>query len=216
MKPIAGMAVDPVTGDWLVASDGGIFSYNAPFLGSTGNIQLNQPVVGMAASGDGVGYWLVAADSSMSHLLATPFYGSAGHIRLATRRRASRRTERRGARVSGHHPPRAEDGPADQPGEDDADGDGGRFGNSSTPRAAPERQRQRRVRDGRWRDRRRRVAGSRSAGCGPCEKIGVRMTSSTIIMITATVRCPRSDAEPEADDEPDDRLELDPQARPRS
>ena len=35
-------------GYWLVASDGGIFSYNAPFLGSTGAIKLNQPVVGMA------------------------------------------------------------------------------------------------------------------------------------------------------------------------
>ena len=36
-KPIVGMAVDPATGGyWLVASDGGIFSFNAPFHGSTG------------------------------------------------------------------------------------------------------------------------------------------------------------------------------------
>jgi hypothetical protein len=36
----------------LVASDGGIFNYGgAGFHGSTGSIQLNQPVVGMAARG---------------------------------------------------------------------------------------------------------------------------------------------------------------------
>ncbi|MHB1913032.1 MAG: hypothetical protein ACYCTI_13395 [Acidimicrobiales bacterium] len=36
-------------GYWLVASDGGIFSYgDAPFPGSTGAIRLAQPIVGMA------------------------------------------------------------------------------------------------------------------------------------------------------------------------
>ena len=43
------------------------------------------------------------------------------------------------------------------------------------------------------------------------ERIGVRMSSSTIIRITATVLCPSSDAEPQADDQADDRLELEPQ-----
>ena len=38
-------------GYWLVASDGGIFSYgDAQFYGSTGSITLNKPVVGMAAT----------------------------------------------------------------------------------------------------------------------------------------------------------------------
>jgi hypothetical protein len=47
-KPIVGMAADPATGGyWLVASDGGIFSFNAPFEGSTGAISLNKPIVGM-------------------------------------------------------------------------------------------------------------------------------------------------------------------------
>ena len=36
----------------LVASDGGIFAFNAPFFGSTGSIRLNQPIVGMSAPGD--------------------------------------------------------------------------------------------------------------------------------------------------------------------
>jgi hypothetical protein len=36
-------------GYWLVADDGGIFAFgDADFLGSTGNIKLNRPVVGMA------------------------------------------------------------------------------------------------------------------------------------------------------------------------
>jgi hypothetical protein len=49
-KPVVGMTVDPATGGyWLVASDGGIFSFNAPFEGSTGSLILNKPVVGMDA-----------------------------------------------------------------------------------------------------------------------------------------------------------------------
>jgi hypothetical protein len=34
----------------FVASDGGIFSYNAPFFGSMGGKPLNKPVVAMAGS----------------------------------------------------------------------------------------------------------------------------------------------------------------------
>ena len=47
----------------MVATDGGIFSYGrARFLGSTGAIRLNQPIVGMAATPTGDGYWMVATD----------------------------------------------------------------------------------------------------------------------------------------------------------
>ena len=53
-------------GYWLVASDGGIFSFgDAAFHGSTGGMHLNQPVVGMAADPDGRGYWLVASDGGI-------------------------------------------------------------------------------------------------------------------------------------------------------
>ena len=39
-------------GYWLVAADGGIFPFgDAAGLGSTGNITLNQPMVGMAGIG---------------------------------------------------------------------------------------------------------------------------------------------------------------------
>jgi hypothetical protein len=38
-------------GYWLVASDGGIFAYgDAGFYGSTGGMNLNRPVVGMAST----------------------------------------------------------------------------------------------------------------------------------------------------------------------
>ena len=38
-------------GYWLVASDGGIFSYgDATFYGSTGAMHLNAPIVAMAAT----------------------------------------------------------------------------------------------------------------------------------------------------------------------
>ena len=42
---------DTGNGYWLVASDGGIFAFgDAVFQGSTGNIALNKPIVGMAAA----------------------------------------------------------------------------------------------------------------------------------------------------------------------
>ncbi len=65
-------------GYWLVASDGGIFSYgDAAFLGSTGSIHLNQPVVGMASAPSGGGYWLGAADGGVFTFGSAAFYGSA-------------------------------------------------------------------------------------------------------------------------------------------
>jgi hypothetical protein len=50
------MAATPTgAGYWLVASDGGIFSFgDAAFMGSTGSVPLKRPIVGMsptAASG---------------------------------------------------------------------------------------------------------------------------------------------------------------------
>jgi hypothetical protein len=71
-------------GYYLVAGDGGIFTFgDAVGYGSTGNIKLNKPVVGMAATAKGDGYWVVAADGGIF-----PFgpgatgYGSTGGIHL--------------------------------------------------------------------------------------------------------------------------------------
>ena len=83
-KPIVGMAAtNDGRGYWLVASDGGIFSYgDAKFHGSTGSIVLNKPVVGMAVTNDGNGYWLVASDGGIFSYGDAQFYGSTGSIRL--------------------------------------------------------------------------------------------------------------------------------------
>ncbi len=81
-QPIVGMAVDRQTGGyWLVASDGGIFSFNAPWHGSTGNLRLNKPIVGMTATASGSGYWFVASDGGVFSFNA-PFHGSTGNITL--------------------------------------------------------------------------------------------------------------------------------------
>ncbi|HEX3334140.1 MAG TPA: hypothetical protein VHS57_07350 [Acidimicrobiales bacterium] len=68
---------------WLVATDGGIFSFGgAKFYGSTGAIALNKPIVGMSASGDKLGYWLVASDGGIFSYGDAQFYGSTGAIHL--------------------------------------------------------------------------------------------------------------------------------------
>jgi len=48
---VVGMAATPSgNGYWLVAADGGIFSYgDAAFDGSAGGLALNKPILGMAA-----------------------------------------------------------------------------------------------------------------------------------------------------------------------
>ncbi|HEY1830704.1 MAG TPA: Ig-like domain-containing protein [Acidimicrobiales bacterium] len=81
--PMISMTVNPATGGyWLLGGDGGVFSFNAPFYGSTGNIRLNKPVVGMTATGDGGGYWFVAADGGVFSFGDATFYGSTGSIKL--------------------------------------------------------------------------------------------------------------------------------------
>ena len=62
-----------------MAADGGIFSFGgAQFYGSTGSMKLNEPVVGMASTPDGRGYWLVAADGGVFNYGDAGFYGSTG------------------------------------------------------------------------------------------------------------------------------------------
>jgi phosphoribosylformylglycinamidine (FGAM) synthase-like amidotransferase family enzyme len=67
----------------LVATDGGIFSYgDATFQGSAGSIVTNKPIVGMAATLDGKGYWLVATDGGIFSYGDAQFFGSTGSIVL--------------------------------------------------------------------------------------------------------------------------------------
>ncbi len=70
-------------GYWMVASDGGVFAFgDTDFLGSTGDIPLNSPVVGMAPTVKGNGYWMVAADGGIFSFGDAPFLGSTGGLKL--------------------------------------------------------------------------------------------------------------------------------------
>ena len=63
-------------GYWLVATDGGIFSFgDARFLGSTGGMRLNQPIVGITANPSANGYWLAASDGGIFTFGDARFYG---------------------------------------------------------------------------------------------------------------------------------------------
>jgi hypothetical protein len=59
-----------------VASDGGVFAFDAPFLGSTGGISLNRPMIAGLNDNMSNGYWLVASDGGVFAFNAT-FFGSA-------------------------------------------------------------------------------------------------------------------------------------------
>jgi hypothetical protein len=66
-----------------VGADGGVFAFgDAQFYGSLGGIHLNQPIVGIAGTPDGEGYWLVGADGGVFAFGDAQFYGSLGGIHL--------------------------------------------------------------------------------------------------------------------------------------
>jgi hypothetical protein len=83
-QPIVGMTpTSDGNGYWLVASDGGIFTYgDANFYGSAGSIRLNQPIIGMSVTADGGGYTLVATDGGVFNYGDSQFYGSLGSLSL--------------------------------------------------------------------------------------------------------------------------------------
>jgi len=64
---------------WMVASDGGIFTFgNAGFDGSAGSLPLNRPVVAMASTASKNGYWMVASDGGIFNYGDAGFHGSMG------------------------------------------------------------------------------------------------------------------------------------------
>jgi hypothetical protein len=76
--PVVGIA-SAQFGALLVAADGGVFAFcGAQFYGSMGGQHLNDPVVGIAATPDGKGYWLVASDGGVFTFGDAGFYGSMG------------------------------------------------------------------------------------------------------------------------------------------
>jgi len=80
---VALVATSDAQGYWMVASDGGVFTYgDARFFGSTGNIHLNRPIVGLTPTPDGNGYWMVASDGGVFTYGDAGFFGSTGNIHL--------------------------------------------------------------------------------------------------------------------------------------
>ncbi|MDQ1509139.1 MAG: hypothetical protein QOG50_983 [Actinomycetota bacterium] len=60
----------------------GATASGARYLGSASRLGLKRPIVGMAATPSGKGYWLVAADGGIFNYGDAHFYGSTGSIRL--------------------------------------------------------------------------------------------------------------------------------------
>ena len=60
-----------------------VFNFGeAGFFGSTGKLALNGPVVGMAATPTGKGYWMLARDGGVFGFGDAVFHGSTGNLRL--------------------------------------------------------------------------------------------------------------------------------------
>jgi hypothetical protein len=66
-----------------VASDGGIFAFgDAGYYGSMGGKPLDRPVVGIASTPNGGGYWEVASDGGIFAFGDAGYYGSMGGTAL--------------------------------------------------------------------------------------------------------------------------------------
>ena len=73
-----GQPTPQLPGYWEVASDGGLFAFNASFQGSMGGRPLSKPIVGMAYDPDTGGYWEVASDGGLFAFGGAPYFGSMG------------------------------------------------------------------------------------------------------------------------------------------
>src|SRR5690349_18195702 len=83
---VAAPVVAPFASHTASAATGGddtVLTFGtAGFYGSTSGKVLNQPIVGMANTVTGKGYWLVASDGGIFSYGDAKFYGSTGNIRL--------------------------------------------------------------------------------------------------------------------------------------
>jgi hypothetical protein len=66
----------------LVTTGGDVIAVGSGYYGSTANLHLNTPVVGMAPTPDGHGYWLDASDGGIFTFGDAHYYGSTGGLRL--------------------------------------------------------------------------------------------------------------------------------------
>ncbi len=66
LNALAPASPSPQAGLRAVSTDGNVYTYgDAQFYGSAGGLPLAKPIVGMAATPDGGGYWLVASDGGV-------------------------------------------------------------------------------------------------------------------------------------------------------
>jgi hypothetical protein len=85
---VVSMTVNPVApadneGYWLASADGGVYAQgNAGYFGSLGALNLEGPVVAIAATPDGKGYWMVALDGGVFAFGDAQFFGSMGAVAL--------------------------------------------------------------------------------------------------------------------------------------
>jgi lipoprotein-anchoring transpeptidase ErfK/SrfK len=80
---VAGAVIaTPAANASVSGHDDTVFAFgNASFHGSTHGLALNAPIVGMATTTNGKGYWLVASDGGVFGFNA-PYFGSLGAMRL--------------------------------------------------------------------------------------------------------------------------------------
>ncbi|HEY1826438.1 MAG TPA: hypothetical protein VGF87_00375 [Acidimicrobiales bacterium] len=64
----------PNNPSWMVDASGGVIGL--PSYGDLLGVPLNKPIVGMAATPDGKGYWLVASDGGIFSFGDAPYLGS--------------------------------------------------------------------------------------------------------------------------------------------
>lgn len=84
-SPIVGMASTANgKGYWIVAANGAVYSFNAPYYGGLVGWPLGHPVVGMAATPTGRGYWLVTSDGTVFPAGDAKWYGGLSGKRLTS------------------------------------------------------------------------------------------------------------------------------------
>ena len=69
-------------GYWLVGNGGQVYQVDTTNYGDLRGVKLDKPVVGGAATDDGMGYWLVASDGGIFAYGDAGFHGSTGGIKL--------------------------------------------------------------------------------------------------------------------------------------
>jgi hypothetical protein len=80
---VTGVGAPPLAGAQAAGGDEDVFAFgDATFHGSTGGLTLARPIVGMAATPTGNGYWLTASDGGIFAFGDARFHGSTGAIRL--------------------------------------------------------------------------------------------------------------------------------------